>query len=179
MTLYQYAKSTAPEVVAAAEENLRRFTEFQQAVNDVSIRYTGSSDNARAHGSPTYGGSITGIVPTGQDLPGQWCKPDRDGTIKPYKANEDTKDFWVHFRALDIPGRPEIAWGPPDSNGTCMMSRGAVFILDGTVYSGWGLIPHARKIMGKGDIPSMENHGWTEITGSEWQHAANAHQVSA
>lgn len=168
MSAFQYAKTTDPDVLAAALDAIREHDEFRAEASALGRKYTGEDGRVLIRGDAFSGSSIAGIRPTDQELPGQWKKADRDGLRTPYQSNPARDDFRIGTREVHLPGCPVLFWSRPDGDGTCWMSEPTLFEHDGAVYFGIGFIPDASR------AELDESHGWTEITASEFSDARDA-----
>ena len=169
-TIYQYMKSTDPEVVAAVERNEQsrrgwgdRLFEWASELtgvprSELRLRTVGwSNDSLRFTGF--YKSQVAGV-----DLPGQWTKE----PVRPYKTNPFIKEYRkvASWEAEAVPGRPGTLYGDGYFGG------GATFVVDGVAYSGVGFTPESNKSDDSADR-------WQEIKASDYYAATEAYKGEA
>lgn len=159
--LPQYARSTDPDVIAAVERNRQHEADFREKVAALSEKWTGDPGNAWIDRG-SNGSTFTGLRMTREQVeaaPGQWKKPDRLGSVRPYKSNPIAPEFSIRAKYEQIPGRPGLLWGEN------WMGKGLVFLHAGAAWSGVSFVPdHDTKGIG----------GWTEVLASEFHAAMEA-----
>lgn len=169
-TIYQYMKSTDPEVVAAVERNEQSRLEWKDRLFEWASDLTGkpraeltlqvvgwNADRLSFKGF--YKSQVAGV-----DLPGQWTKE----PVRPYKTNPFMKEYRkvASWEAEAVPGRPGTLYGDGYFGG------GATFVVGGVAYSGVGFTPEPNQSDDSADR-------WQEIKASEYYAATEAYEEEA
>lgn len=169
-TIYQYMKSTAPDVVAVVERNNESRRAWKERLFEWASELTGKpreeltlrlvgweNDSLRFTGF--YKSQVAGV-----ELPSQWTKE----PVRPYKTNPFMAEYRkvASWKAETVPGRPGTLYG----NG--YFGGGATFVVDGVACSGIGFTPESNE-------PDDSADRWQEIKASEYYAAAEAYREEA
>lgn len=166
----QYAQTSDPEIVAAYLHLQASYDGFMlTAQSALSQRFTGSEGNAVIAGSLLAGARIRGFRHLDEDAaPGRWSY--RDGIYTPHAASPAHEQISaVVHEATPLPGRPFTPVTGMDPATTAMTSsRGAVFLADSTLYSGYPVVPE-EEFTGE-----PIGQGWTPISAEIYHQAHTA-----
>lgn len=164
-TIYQYMKSTDPEVVATVERNDESRRAWRERLFEWASELTGKpaedltlgvvgweNDCLRFKGF--HKSQVAGV-----NLPGRWTKD----PVRPYKTNPFMEEYRkvASWKAETVPGRPGTLYGDGYFGG------GTTFVVDGVAYSGIGFTPESRELYDSVDR-------WQEIKASEYYAAVEA-----
>lgn len=165
-TVYQYMKSTDPEVVAAVERNNQSRRAWKERLFEWASELTGKPKEDLTLGlvgwkndSLSFKGFYSSQV-AGVELPGKWTKE----PVRPYKNNPFMDEYRkvAVWRAEAVPGRPGTLFGEG------YFGSGVMFVQDGVAYSGVGFTPEEK-------ASGNDAMHWQEIKASEYHAAAEAH----
>ena len=175
-TIFQYAKSTNPDVLALVERNTEGWRAFKDAACAFASRHgaeKGTFVPSNAFGSWRI--AAIGNAATPKPTEGRWKRgPGGRGWV-PFKNSPLAGEMEaIAFWSETAPGYPEIVESAYDADFSHRIGAAIPFAVDGVAYVGFGFIPaDDRK---KGDPAAG---GWVEITGSEFQAAVDAYNESA
>jgi len=166
----QYAKTNHPDVIQALMVTDQRRSAFLERVRLVSEKYTTGAHNGYINGWHHDQMWMVGVKHSAlkDDVPGNWKKPTK-GVTRPYSKNPADKDFRLSYKAEKIPGRGNVL------RGMGRMGPGALFLLDGYVYSYLNFIP----LRAEEEAGDYKAYGWEEILPSEAQKALDAYNAQA
>ncbi|HEY4534802.1 MAG TPA: hypothetical protein VIG71_02320 [Enteractinococcus sp.] len=173
MRFPQYAKTTHDEVLHAIQENNATYDEFVKHVRGFAEEFTGDVDCAVAYGWKLRCVRLEGLRTSKFVNDSTWTKPDRGGVTRPKKSNPLYERFsCLRHVAPTIPGRND---GRNQDNlimGSGYWGVGALFILNGVAYSGFGFMPTS-------EVKDATEFGWQEIMPSEYEDAVEAYKEQA
>jgi len=163
MAFPQYAKSTHPEVLAAAARDAASIQRFHEEAVAFAQR-AGDPTGAYASGS-FLGRSVVGVLGVDGAKPpvGRW-KRTRHGNWYPFKNTELEAEIQkIRHVPEAMPGLPDMFNGPINHSGSHLVSFARPFVVEGAAYLGFSFPPVAG-----GSDPDPVAGGWTEIKASEY-----------
>lgn len=169
----QYAKTTAPAVLDALEQNKALDKEFFARGMAFAEAHGGTAFYSSRWGSTT---SMVAIKADEKPTTGQWKRHARGGWI-PYKNNPLYKVFNdIELRRVAIPGLPEFVESGYNDRMQHYIASPHPFVLGGAAYVGFSFVPQDRNYQ---NDPKPEDGGWEEIKASEWHAAREAYNERA
>lgn len=165
--VYQFMKSTDPEVVAVVNRRKEARENWVQQVSQWASDLTGISTDEVSVWTRGWANDrirVTGLDPrqvaqAGVKLPGKWTKD----PMRPYKNNPLSAEVPKAYRAEKVPGRPNVAYG------LSRMGAGALFVYQGIAYSAFSFKPEDT-------ASDADGARWQEIKPSEYYAAAEAYE---
>lgn len=175
----QYARTDRADVIEVIERNINGVREFGARAQAFADKY---SDLAEPRfWRSAFAGDYRLVAIDSRNAPtvGQWTRGHRGGW-RPYKSNPAYAEMTaIRFRAERIPGTPTAIEGQWRPDGSRVLMSPSLFVHDGLAWFHLSseADPDQRGTFNDGD--PFDPGIWTEVLGSEWHAANEAHTGKA